>query len=218
MESTPRIGRRVAPLAFKPTHLRAFLAVAENRSLSAAAKVLFLSQPAVTRIIRELEEELAVPLLERCARGVELTSFGRVFLPRAVLLMAESQRTREEIEHVKDCETGAVRFAAGSIPAAMILPAAFCRFRRQMPKVQVCCTDSFANSGNIALLNGQVDFMLSDLSSDTLQPDLEGELLFVATLAIGARSTHPRMRAGGLAALQADEWVAWDRSFVTRVC
>ena len=57
----------------KPQQLRTFLAVAEHRSIHAAARALFVSQPAVTRTMRELERDLDVPLLRRSISGVELT-------------------------------------------------------------------------------------------------------------------------------------------------
>src|SRR3954449_10838280 len=72
-------------------HLRYFIAVAEEENVSRAALKLHVSQPALSRQVRDLEEELGFPLLERSAKSVRLTEAGRVFLPeaRAVLQRAE---------------------------------------------------------------------------------------------------------------------------------
>eukprot|EP01031_Cornospumella_fuschlensis_P006796 gene6796-8452_t len=67
----------------KSRHLRDFIAIAHSRSLRAAATSLGLTQPAISRSLQELEEELGVPLFERHARGVLLTPAGEKFLVRA---------------------------------------------------------------------------------------------------------------------------------------
>ena len=60
----------------KPNQLHAFVAVVEQMSIRAAARVLGISQPAVTKIVRELEREVDAPLVERSVKGVRLTPFG----------------------------------------------------------------------------------------------------------------------------------------------
>lgn len=64
----------------KLTHLRDIIAVSEHGSLRAAGRHLGIAQPAITRSIREIEHELGVPLFERHAKGVRLTSMGEVFV------------------------------------------------------------------------------------------------------------------------------------------
>src|SRR6478736_9516415 len=72
-------------------HLRYFVAVAEMENVSRAALKLHVSQPALSRQVRDLEEELGFPLLERSAKSVRLTEAGRMFLSeaRAVLQRAD---------------------------------------------------------------------------------------------------------------------------------
>src|ERR1700736_6963740 len=77
------------PVALR--HLRYFISVAETENVSRAALKLHISQPALSRQIRDLEDEIGVRLLERTAKSVSLTQAGRVFLPeaRAVLQRAD---------------------------------------------------------------------------------------------------------------------------------
>src|SRR4026208_2279072 len=85
------IGQRSARSRMELRHLRYFIAVAEEENVSRAALKLHVSQPALSRQIRDLEEELGFLLLERSAKSVRLTDAGRVFLneARAVLQRAE---------------------------------------------------------------------------------------------------------------------------------
>src|SRR5881394_1680012 len=84
-------------------HLRYFVAVAEAENVSRAALTLHVSQPAVSRQIRDLEEELGFSLLERSAKSVRLTEAGRTFLKesRAVL-----QRAEEAVQAARAIATG----------------------------------------------------------------------------------------------------------------
>ena len=76
-------------------HLRYFIAVAEEGSLTVAAeRRLHTAQPSLSRQIRDLEHEIGVPLLTRSARGVELTEAGKVFLDHARLALAQVEAGR----------------------------------------------------------------------------------------------------------------------------
>jgi len=118
-------------------HLRYFVAVAEMENVSRAALKLHVSQPALSRQIRDLEDELGFPLLERTAKSVKLTDVGQVFLieARAVLERADAAVTaaravatgqREEL-HIGYAPTLTARF----------LPGALRVFQTSMPQVRV---------------------------------------------------------------------------------
>ena len=79
-------------------HLRYFIAVAEEENVTRAAERLHLSQPPLSRQIRDLEEELSVTLFERTARTVRLTTSGKLFLKEAVAVL---QRVEEAVLSVK---------------------------------------------------------------------------------------------------------------------
>ncbi|MBY4749693.1 LysR family transcriptional regulator, partial [Burkholderia cepacia] len=80
----------------KHHQLRALAAIAEHGSLRAAARAIHLSQPALTKAIRELELDLGVPLVTRNARGAQLTRFGQAVYARARLILAEMQHARDD--------------------------------------------------------------------------------------------------------------------------
>lgn len=201
----------------KPHQLQAFLAVAEHGSIRAAARQLFVSQPAVTRTVRELESSLEVPLVVRGARGVELTEYGRAFQVRARLLVEEARRAREELQQLKRGMSGLVRVGISSLPAMVLLPEAFARFRRLMPQAELQCYDGQVPVGAPLLRNGELDFLVTQTMPTAPDKDLQVEPLFSTPLCAAARSTHPHARVRSLAPLQGDEWIGWDRDMIAAV-
>lgn len=198
----------------KPHQLQAFLAVAEHGSIRAAARQLFVSQPAVTRTVRELEASLDVPLVMRGSRGVELTEYGKAFHIRARLLVEEARRAREELQQLKRGMTGLVRIGVSSLPAMVLLPEAFALFRKQMPQAELQCYDGQLPVGTPLLRSGELDFLITQAIPEVVDKDLSAEVLFTTPLTVAARSTHPRLRARSLAALLPEEWIGWDRVMI----
>jgi DNA-binding transcriptional LysR family regulator len=78
-------------------HLKYFVAVAEEQNITRAATRLHVSQPPLSRQIRDLEEELGVALLERSAKAVKLTEAGRIFLVEAQAVLARADQAREAV-------------------------------------------------------------------------------------------------------------------------
>src|SRR5437762_2706075 len=93
-------GRGIVGVTVELRHLRYFVAVAEAENvLRAATQKLHVSQPAVSRQIRDLEDELGVQLVERTGKAVNLTDAGRVFLREARTVL---ERTNEAVRNVRD--------------------------------------------------------------------------------------------------------------------
>jgi DNA-binding transcriptional LysR family regulator len=198
----------------KPHQLQAFLAVAEHGSIRAAARQLFVSQPAVTRTVRELESNLDVPLITRSPHGIELTEYGKAFRVRARLLLEEGRRAREELLQIKRGMTGLVRIGISSLPALVLLPEAFALFRKHMPQAELQCHDGQLPVGTPLLRSGELDFLVTQTIPEVVEKDLSAEVLFITPLTAAARSTHPKLRARSLAALLPEEWIGWDRDMI----
>ncbi|MGT2494426.1 LysR family transcriptional regulator [Cupriavidus basilensis] len=94
--------------------LRAFVQVAESGTIRAAARKLHLSQSALTKALRELEEDVGTELLVRSHKGVEFTAAGRVLLTNARLALASLEKARDEIR--------ALQGGAGAHVAAAVTP------------------------------------------------------------------------------------------------
>ena len=117
-------------------HLRYFVAVAEELHFGRAAKRLRISQPPLSRQVRDLEREIGTALFERVPRGVELTAAGSAFLPEARLTLAQADRAHRTAQRAALGETGRLR--VGFVEAATqsgILPDVLSFFRVHLPSV-----------------------------------------------------------------------------------
>ena len=139
-------------------HLHAFTIVAQQQSIRSAARVLGLSQPAVTRIMRELERNVQTPLLHRGSKGIELTAFGHALLRRAHLILEEARKAQDELDQMRDGAGGSLNIAISSTAALSMFPQALQRFRERMPRVALTISESAPPHTQDLLEAGRLDF------------------------------------------------------------
>src|SRR5438309_7256545 len=118
-------------------HLRYFVAVAEMENVSRAALKLHVSQPALSRQIRDLEDEIGFSLLERTAKSVRLTDAGRAFLDNARALLQNADEAVTKARAVASAEPTELHVGYSPTPTAEILPKILRAFQRKMPNVHV---------------------------------------------------------------------------------
>ena len=122
-------------------HLRYFVAVAELNNVSKAAQKLRVAQPALSRQIRDLEDELGVPLLERTSRGVSLTEAGKVFAAEARDVLARADEAVKSARAAARGESGEIHLGYAPSPTAELLPRALHAFQNAAPGVRVVLHD-----------------------------------------------------------------------------
>lgn len=118
-------------------HLEAFVGIARTGSVTRAAEELHLTQPSVSQQIRELEEELGLPLFDRLARGITLTEVGSALLPMAERLLQDREVFAEEAARHLGLLTGTLEIYASNIPGEYILPALVGKFKRLHPSLRI---------------------------------------------------------------------------------
>lgn len=114
-----------------------FIAVAEHRSISHAAQALNISQPALSRSIRLLEERYNATLFTRGPQGVELTDPGRTLLLYANRAVRAMESAREEIDYSLRSKRLTLRLCSGDSWGYGVLPAVIRRFAREMPDIRI---------------------------------------------------------------------------------
>ena len=152
-------------------HLRYFVAVAEARSLKLAAEEkLHTTQPSLSRQIRDLEDEVGTPLLLRGARGVELTSAGRVFLDHARVMLSQAETAVQSARQI--AYPTKPSFALGFMIGhdTTWLPAALKVLREELPNIHVVISTQNSPQLAAALLHGGIDvaFLRREDGSDGL--------------------------------------------------
>ncbi|MDH4189515.1 MAG: LysR family transcriptional regulator [Betaproteobacteria bacterium] len=118
-------------------HLRYFLAVIDHKGITAAANVLHISQSALTKSIRQLEESLDVKLFERLPTGVVPTRFGDILARRVRLMGLEYQHAVAEIDAMKEGGSGVISVGAGPVWMVRFLPPAMAELCAQRRNLKV---------------------------------------------------------------------------------
>lgn len=170
-------------------HLRYFVAVAEEGSLTIAAeRRLHTAQPSLSRQIRDLELEVGAELLTRSARGVELTAAGRVFLDQARLALAQVETAKESARRAAhpDKMTFAVGFLSGH--ELEWLADAMRILRDELPNIEVTISSNHSPALADALVRGKLDIAFLRPEKDI--PDLVYKLLRKEPLVVVMPSDH----------------------------
>ena len=190
-------------------HIRDFIAVAEAGSMRGAARGLALSQPALTKSIRQLETELGAVLLARGVRGVRPTELGHAFLARARAITIELSRARQEIDQLRGGRAGRLAVGCAPGPALGLIPAALPRLLRRWREATIGVVDISAAEVTGALREGKLDFALSVRIGPLAEPGAECvvEPLYRNAVRIIGRRGHPLARARSLPELRDAEWV-----------
>jgi LysR family transcriptional regulator, regulator of abg operon len=188
-------------------HLHLILALAQDGSLRAAAESLNVTQPALTKSLRQLEDELGAALVLRSPRGVRLTPAGELLAARAARAIRELDRAREEVAWQQHHSAAGVALCVSPSAAVIVLPGALARLRARWPQVQVRVVDAVYPRALAALRAGEVDLAVGPMPAQETAVDLRVQRLFDATQVLIARAGHPLAGATTLAELQHAAWI-----------
>jgi LysR family nitrogen assimilation transcriptional regulator len=140
--------------------LQYFHAAARYGSIAQAAAHLHVAQPAVSRLIRKLEQDLGVRLLTRTAQGVSLTGEGDHLLARTAPILKLLEQTRDEVRNWDQEPAGPVSVALMPSVAPVVAPLLVRRVRELYPKVQLHLSEGLSTVITDGLLTGQFDLGL----------------------------------------------------------
>lgn len=188
-------------------HLRNVVAVVERGSIGAGAKHLGLAQPAVSRSIKELEQELGITLFERSKFGMTLTHAGEVFIRRAKSIQAEFARTLEEMEHLRGDDRGTLTVGCSSAALLAFIPAVITRFQIRYPHIRVKLVEGSLPMLESEIRDGLVDLFYGPVPTGFVDPALVIDLLFENERMIIGRRGHPLRHATELKDLVDARWV-----------
>ncbi len=137
--------------------LEIYYTVAEKLSMTVAAKELYISQPSISQVIRELEEDMEVKLFQRIGRKLYLTEEGRVFKGYALRMLNLYRESQEVIRDMRELKKGSIKVGASTTIGTYLLPDIVADFKRMHPQVDI---DLFIDNTHIIsteLLKNHVD-------------------------------------------------------------
>ncbi len=191
------------------SQIRDFLAVAETGSLRGGARLLDLTQPALTKSLRQLEAELGAVLFTRSVRGIVLTPVGKAFLARARGIDRDLRQARDEIAQFRGAGEGSLSVGASTAPAIGVLPNATMKLRAAWPRARIRIADTSFPHVLADLREGRFDLALSPRFGPAPVPSSEFVVkpLFENEVVVAVRKGHPKARVKSLRELASSEWL-----------
>jgi len=169
--------------------LRAFLAVAQESSMTRAATRLHLTPSALSMLVRGMEDDLGMRLFERTTRRVVLTDAGKQFLPTVELVFQQLDSGIASLQQSQRMKAAQLRVAASPLLASALFPKVIASFRSQHPQVTVVLMDAPVDSLSDLVRRGDVDMAVCTANSDVT--DLSAHLLYVDKLMLACHIDHP---------------------------
>lgn len=176
--------------------LEAFLAVADARSFSAAADRIHLTQPAVSKRIAQLEEQLACRLFDRIARNVKLTDAGHALLPRARAILQDVADTRQLIRDLSGGISGQLRIAISHHIGLHRLPPVLKAFASRHPEVTLSAEFMDSEVAYGAIVQGRLEVAVITLAPEP-HPRILARAIWPDPLQLVVAPDHHLAQQGG---------------------
>ncbi len=165
-------------------HLALFHAVAQAGGISRGAERLHVSQPAVSKQIKELEDALGIRLLERLPRGSRLTDGGKLLAQYVQRLAVVEEETAQAIEEFRGLKRGRLAVGASTTIGAYLLPQVFGEFHRQHPDIELQLEIANTETIQNQLMEGSIEVGLTEglMEAEHLDSEVfhEDELVAIA--------------------------------------
>ncbi|MGQ7843543.1 LysR family transcriptional regulator [Granulosicoccus sp. 3-233] len=170
--------------------MKAFVAVAESGSFSRASEQLFMTQPAVSKRVAALEDDLGVTLFDRLGRGIQLTEAGQKFLTSSRRILADIQISRDEVLSLGADVGGRLRLATSHHVGIHRLPPVLKGFTQTYPDVELDLLFMDSELACDEVLSGHIELAVVTLP-DQLENALLTELVWPDPLSIVCAPDHP---------------------------
>jgi DNA-binding transcriptional LysR family regulator len=188
----------------KTRQLLLLMAMDDEGSIHRAAQVLNMSQPAASKLLKDLEDMLGVPLFDRLPRGMRPTWYGEAMVRHARMALASLSQAHEEIEALKAGRFGQVTVGAITAPGMTLMPPAVARVKQEYPSLRVALQIETSDVLIERLAQGKVDMVVARLFERHDKNALRYQPMVEEPVAAIARPGHallsaPRLALGDLA-------------------
>lgn len=195
-------------------HLVAIEILAERKNIRQASQALFLSQPAASKLLQEIESIFEARLFERTAHGIQITPQGEVLLHWARKAMADMDAARSEISALRDGWEGRVRVGVFPVAASMLVPEAVALLSRSRPGIQVELQEGLETTLLPQLEKGRLDCVIGRATPLAGARGLSHETLFEEPTVVVCAVDHPLLESSDWTNADIDryEWILPARS------
>jgi len=184
---------------FRLRHVELIAELYDCRSILKASRRLSLTQPTLTKALRDVESTLGVRLFERSNRGLEPTPYGEIFARHAKIVLAQLRHAAEELESLRAGYSGRVTVGTLLAASASILPEAIARLKKQRPGVAISVVVGTYDILMPSLLVGDLDLVLGRLPEEGRSRALVYEEFYAEPICVVTRRGHPLSRKRRLA-------------------
>jgi DNA-binding transcriptional LysR family regulator len=192
----------------KTRQLMLLIAIGDEGNIHRAAEVLSMSQPAASKLLKDLEDMLGVSLFERLPRGMRPNWFGETMIRHARIALSSLREAGNEVEALKAGRSGQVSLGAITGPALTLLPQALSMVARENPSLRIELHIESSDVLMEALAQGKLDIMIGRLFERHDKKGVRYERLADELVCAVVRPGHPMLGVAGLS-LKELEKAAW---------
>lgn len=198
--------------------LQVLLSLAETQNISHSAVLLNLTQPALSKWLKDLEADIGLPLFERHSRGLRPTAYGRTLNEFATRIGNELDRARDEMAALRSGSSGRVVIGASGAAIASLVPQAVLAVLSAMPNASIEVSEGPMDRLFQQLAQREIDVAIGRPSAKYNDPDTASQALYEERLHFAVRPGHPLASRRKLQwpAVLAHRWVVWTRDIPVR--
>ena len=175
----------------KPRQLQLIVALGREGNIHRAAESLAVAQPAASKLLKDLEDALQVPLFERLPRGMRATTYGEVLIRHAEVALGALKDAGAELDALRNGRAGHVAIGAITAPAVTLLPVAVAAVKQAHPALTISVTVDSSDVLMESLARGALDILLARITETTALSALQYQRLADEPICAIARRDHP---------------------------
>jgi len=194
-------------------NLQMLLSLAETGNMSQSAAMLNTTQPGLSKWLKDLEDDIGLPLFERQARGLRPTAYGESLIEHARRIEAQLDTARDDLAAMREGGSGLVVVGTSGASAADTVPLAVLQLLQRMPRAQVRLVETTMDRLMNQLAHSELDIVVGRSAPELQDPQVRTESLYMEPIHFVARPRHALAMRDNVTweALQAYRWVVWPR-------
>ncbi len=190
----------------KTRQLLLLVALAEEGNIHRAAEVLNMTQPAASKLLKDVEDVLGVPLFDRLPRGMRATAYGEAMIRHARVALSSLNQAHDEVQALKAGRFGQVCVGAITTPGLMLLPQAIARVKEAYPTLRISLQVETSDVLMERMAQGRMDILVARLFAQHDKTALRFEAMAEEPAVAIVRPGHPLLAVGQLTLRDLSGW------------